>query len=101
MNAPELLFYEAMHTFRQHALAGRASATEITLALETLARLPVTTVPFLHTYRRAWQLRPAVTMYDAAYIAAAELLDAPLLTLDARLTRAPGPRCRFLTYESA
>jgi predicted nucleic acid-binding protein len=33
------------------------------------------------------------TTYDAAYVALAELLDAPLVTLDARLAEAPGPTC--------
>jgi len=36
-----------------------------------------------------------VTVYDAAYVALAELLDAVLLTADARLADAPGPRCQF------
>lgn len=46
---------------------------------------------------RAWQLRDSVTYYDATYVALAELLDAPLVTLDRRLAQAPGPRCTFLT----
>lgn len=46
---------------------------------------------------RAWQLRGGVTVYDAAYVALAEEFEAPLMTLDLRLTRAPGPRCAFVT----
>jgi len=34
---------------------------------------------------------------DACYVALAELLDAPLITLDRRLAQAPGPRCGFVT----
>ena len=44
---------------------------------------------------RVWELRDNLSAYDAAYVALAEALDAPLLTADARLTRATGPRCRF------
>ena len=33
--------------------------------------------------------------YDAAFVALAELLDAPLWTLDRRLVAASGPRCVF------
>lgn len=35
-------------------------------------------------------------MYDAWYVALAELLDADFATLDARLARAAGPACGFL-----
>jgi hypothetical protein len=46
---------------------------------------------------RVWSLRSAVTAYDACYVALAEALDAPLATIDLRLSRAPGPRCVFKT----
>ncbi len=42
---------------------------------------------------RIWELRDNVTPYDAAYVALAEALGVTLLTADARLARAPGPRC--------
>ncbi len=45
--------------------------------------------------RRAWELRANVTVYDALYVALAELLDVVLVTADARLTRAPGLRCQL------
>lgn len=39
-----------------------------------------------------WRLRHNLTAYDAAFVALAKLLDAPLVTLDARIARAPWPR---------
>ena len=42
---------------------------------------------------RIWELRENVTPYDAAYVALAEDLGGTLVTADARLGRAPGPRC--------
>ena len=42
----------------------------------------------------AWDLRDNVTFYDALYVALAAALDVPLLTADARLTRAPGLPCQ-------
>ena len=50
---------------------------------------------------RAWELRGAVTYYNASYVALTELLDAPLITLDCRLAQAPGPQCAFLTPPEA
>lgn len=38
--------------------------------------------------RRIWELRSTMSAYDAAYAAAAEALDVPLLTVDRRLSRA-------------
>lgn len=44
---------------------------------------------------RVWKLRANLGAYDAAYVALAEILDAPLFTADLRLTRATGARCTF------
>ncbi len=41
----------------------------------------------------AGALRQNLTVYHAAYVALAELLDLVLLTADARLSKAPGLRC--------
>ena len=61
-----------------------------------LVDLPVEHFAYGATGARSWQLRSNVTSYDAAYVALAEELDAPLATLDARLRRASGPGCVFL-----
>ena len=50
---------------------------------------------------RAWELRQSVSYYDASYVALAELLDAPLVTLDRRPAQAHGPRCAFLVPPEA
>ena len=44
-----------------------------------------------------WELRQSVTACDAWYVAVAESLDLPLVTVDVRLSRAPDPRCAFAT----
>jgi len=41
---------------------------------------------------RVWQLRNSLTVCDAAYVALAEALNAPLLTCDAKLAAAHGHR---------
>jgi predicted nucleic acid-binding protein len=42
---------------------------------------------------RVWELRHNLTAYDAAYVALAETLQCPLVTGDARISRASGLRC--------
>lgn len=37
-----------------------------------------------------WRLSENLSAYDAAYVSLAEVLSAPLLTLDARIATAPG-----------
>jgi predicted nucleic acid-binding protein len=59
--------------------------------------LPLDLVPFEPFAERIWELRRTGSSYDAWYVALAEAIDAPLATLDSRLRRASGPRCRFLT----
>ena len=48
--------------------------------------------PHTALVRRMWELNENVTIQDSAYIALAEILDAPLVTMDGRLARAPGIR---------
>ena len=52
--------------------------------------------PFVPFASRVWQLRSNLTVYDAWYVALAEALDWPLITLDRRLSRAVGPRCEVI-----
>lgn len=63
-------------------------------ALEDLADLPLNRYPHDIFLRRIRSLRRNLTAYDAAYLALAEALDAPLITRDATLARVPGHRAR-------
>jgi len=62
-------------------------------ALATANRLGLRRHPSRALWPRAWELRSSLSAYDTLYVALAEQLDAPLLTADARLARAPGLRC--------
>lgn len=94
--APELVMYETANVLRRRATAGAVSTAEATLAHEDLRALALELWPYSLVAERVWQLRENVTVYDAAYVAVAELLGAELITLDARLARAPGVRCPVL-----
>jgi len=93
--APHHLHVEVANVLRRAQLAGQLDSTAASLAYQDLRRLPVRTVPFDPLADRIWALRSNLTAYDAAYVAAAEALDAPLATLDMKLVNAPGPTCTF------
>lgn len=69
---------------------------ELDAALAALASARLDVWPTLPLLPRIRELIPNVSAYDAAYLALAEELAAPLLTADARLMRAPGARCTFV-----
>ena len=94
--APSHLFVEASNVLRRLVVSGALTVDLGVLAHEDLMQLSVTAVGFEVLARRVWALHPTLTAHDAAYVALAEELGAPLLTLDARLARAPGTTCRFL-----
>jgi predicted nucleic acid-binding protein len=88
---------EVANILRRTVLAGDISADVASLAHADLQELPVTLFAYEPFAERVWDLRGAVTAYDAWYVALAEGLGADLATLDLRLARAPGPRCAFTT----
>lgn len=79
---------------RCYALAGVLSAERGREALEDLGDFPLTRYPHEVMLARIWELRETVTAYDAAYLALAEALDAPLVTRDRALARSRGHRAR-------
>lgn len=93
--APELVYLEVTSALRRLVSRGHASPRRAALALDDLLDLPVRSARHTHLLPRVWELRTNLTVYDAAYVALAEALDAPLFTADRRLTRATGPRCTF------
>ncbi|HET7294895.1 MAG TPA: type II toxin-antitoxin system VapC family toxin [Vicinamibacteria bacterium] len=97
--APQLVTAEAGNILRRLELAGTLSAGDAALAHRDLLDCDLELFPYAPLASRIWELRGALTVYDAWYVALAEALDAPLATLDPKLTRAAGPRCRFLTPE--
>lgn len=94
--APHLLPVEVANILRRAVLRGQLSPDVAALAHAEIHALPVDLFPYGPIASRAWALRENLTMYDAWYVALAELLDAELATLDGRLARAPGPECGFL-----
>jgi len=93
--APELIDLETASVFRSRISAGALDARRAALALTDLTELPLRRAPHRPLLARCWELRENLTLYDASYVALAELLDAVLLTADSRMAHAPGLRCKI------
>lgn len=93
--APALVPAEVTSSLRRLERLRASPRHLVQSALSRLLRLPVELVPFAPYAVRIWSLRHNLTPYDAWYVALAESLDCPLLTLDRRLQRAPGVQCRI------
>ncbi len=95
LHAPHLIDVEVLQVLRrlnaQHELSDRRAKE----ATRDLADLPLVRHSHELLLDRAWELRANLTMYDGVYVALAELLDAPLWTLDQRLASAPGLRAEI------
>lgn len=90
---PHLADSEVAQALRAHGLRGQVSVDNATLALARWARLGLRRFPIVGFLGRIWELRDNLTAYDATYVALGEALECELVTADARLAQAPGPRC--------
>lgn len=95
--APELVDLEVLSVLRRQNRAGLLADRRAALALADLRQLPIQRAPHGALLARCWELRDNPTVYDAAYVALAEALEATLLTGDRRLARAVGPTCTIET----
>ena len=96
LHVPHVMDLEVLHALRRQTLLGTLSRERGAEALEDLKNIAFVRYPHASLADRIWKLKDNLTAYDAAYVALAEALDAPLVTLDARLARAPAsaPRSR-------
>jgi predicted nucleic acid-binding protein len=93
--APELADLEVTSALRGLLRAGKIDRRRGAAALADLGRLPIRRAPHGKLLKRWWELRDNLSVYDASYVALAEMLDATLLTTDVRLSRALRVRCRL------
>ena len=95
LHAPHLLDLEVAQGLRRYSLLGEIAGEHGHQALQFLLDLPLTRHPHDPFLLRIWALRHNVTAYDAAYVALAEALDAPLLTCDKALASVTGHTARI------
>ena len=101
LHAPHLLDLEVTQVLRRAVRQGALKETVAVSRLNDLQLLPLSRYPHTPFLERIWQLRANVTAYDAAYVALAEALDAPLVTTDEPLSRTPGLRAVVEFYGSS
>jgi predicted nucleic acid-binding protein len=90
LHAPQLLDIEVLQVLRRLCAQKEMTADRGRTALEDFLVLPITRYGHGPLNDRIWALRHNMTAYDAAYVALAEALEAPLITRDRRLGNAPG-----------
>lgn len=87
--APELLDVEVLSVLRRGVLRRELAEERALRAIDDLMDWPIDRIPHRSLVWAAWQHGNNVTAYDAFYVAAARLSDAPLITADGPLARAP------------
>jgi predicted nucleic acid-binding protein len=95
LHAPHLVMVEVAQVIRRYVLGGQVTGDRGRLALDHLLALDVEHHAHDALLPRIWALRNNLTAYDAAYVALAEALGAPLLTCDRRLAGSTGHTARI------
>ncbi|HTE85795.1 MAG TPA: type II toxin-antitoxin system VapC family toxin [Dehalococcoidia bacterium] len=89
IQAPHVIDLEVTHALRRFVLGRELTPERAAAALRNLAEFPIERHPQTPLLEAIWRMRTNRTSYDAAYVALAEILEAPLVTLDARMARTP------------
>lgn len=94
LHAPHMLDVEVAHALRRCALHRDIDERHGRDALADLAAMSIARYGHQPLLERIWQLRHNLTAYDAAHLALAERLGAPLLTRDSALASVTGHHAR-------
>jgi predicted nucleic acid-binding protein len=92
----DLADLEVLSSLRQGLRRGGIDASVADAAVGALPRLTIHREPASPLRERVWQLRETHPPYDAAYVAPAERMGAPLLTTDRRLARRHGHEAEII-----
>lgn len=99
LHVPEHVGAEVLSAIRGLRLGGAISGAVAVQALADYAMMTLRRHPAVPFIPRAWELRRAMTAYDALYAALAETLDCPLVTCDGKL-RAGGHRAEIIVVDA-
>jgi len=98
LHAPHLIDVEFLHALRRLVATSRIPDARAAVISADFAQLAIVRYPHGLLLDRMWELRDNLTAYDAAFVALAEAIDAPLVTTDAKLAAAPGHRATIEAY---
>ena len=94
-HAPHLVDVEVVQGLRRLVRTGEVSSGRAADAIADLNELHLHRHAHLDLLGRAWKLRDNISAYDAMYVALAEAINAPVVTCDVPLAKAPGHRARI------
>ncbi len=101
MHAPRLIDVELLHALRRLSLRGDLTDDRAADLRTDFAELALVRYPHEELGDRIWELRHNLTAHDAAFVALAEALAAPLATGDGNLAAAPGHVARVELFAAA
>lgn len=90
LHAPALVDIEVASGLRRAVRDGQVTHDRGRAAIDMLLALDLTRHPLQPLLPRVWDLRHALSAYDASHVALAEALDMSVLTCDGRLARSHG-----------
>src|SRR3954447_24927572 len=90
LHSVHLIDVEFEQVLRRLVGEGPLSSKRALEAIEDMTALRITRYAPVLLVHRIWQLRQNLNAYDAAYVALAEKLRAPLITRDQRIAASPG-----------
>lgn len=96
--APQLFDLEIAQVLRKLVMWDKLTETDAYETLSDIKESPILRCDHAPLLERIWELRQAITAYDAAYVALAERFDVPLITCDQRLAGSNGHEAEIEWY---
>jgi predicted nucleic acid-binding protein len=96
--APHLIDLEVLSSLRKSVARGDVTEEQASDALVDFADLALVRYPATNLMERIWELRSALTPYDAAYVALSEALGGSLITTDLHLARSRGHEAEIVAF---